>query len=60
MVLVALLLMAGVTLVPSFLFRLVLVALELVLFLVLGWRWLLGTDEQKAILAVVQKIRKAE
>ena len=60
MVLVALLLMAGVTLVPSFLFRLVLVALELVLFLVLGWRWLLGTDEQKAILGVMRKVLKSE
>jgi hypothetical protein len=60
MVLLALLLMAGVALVPSFLFRLVLVALELVLFLALGWRWLLGPDEQKAILAVVGKIRKSK
>jgi len=59
-VLVALLLMVGVALVPSFLWRLAVVSVEMGLFLALGWTWLLSTEDRQAMVGMVRKMRKRE
>ncbi len=56
MMLAALLLMLGVAMVPSFLWRLAVVPVEAALFLALGWRWLLGDEERQALRAMIRKV----
>ena len=55
--LVALLLMGGISVIPSFLMRLVVFPLAVSVFLALGWLWLLNAGERQALRDMVRKLR---
>jgi O-antigen/teichoic acid export membrane protein len=55
MMLAGLLMMVGVALVPSFLWRLAVVPVEVGLFLTLGWFWLLGDGERLELRVMVRR-----
>lgn len=57
---VALLFMLAMAWTPSFWVRLALYPVEVGVFLLLSWRWLLAAAEREALLAVVRKIRNSE
>ena len=59
MTLVALLLMAGMAVMPSFLMRLAALPVAVAVFLALSWHWLFGAEERQAMAEMAGKIQKS-